>query len=54
MTNEHSIDFDGRNHEITPTLRKTADLVLHPRLRFWVLELPPVDVWPQIVGHFPL
>jgi len=54
MTNEHSIDFDGRNNEITPTLRKNVDLVLHPRLRFWVLELSPVDVWWQILGLFPL
>ena len=54
VNNDHTIDFDGRNYEITPTLRKTVTLVLHPRLRFWVLELPPKDVWTPILGHFTL
>jgi hypothetical protein len=54
VNNDHTIDFDGSNHEITPTLRKTVTLVLHPRLRLRVLELPPKDVWTPILGPFTL
>ena len=55
VNHDHTIDFDDRNYDITPpTLRKIVTLVHHPRLRFWVLELPPKDVWPPILGHFTL
>jgi hypothetical protein len=54
VNHDPTIDFDGRNYEISPTLRKTVTLVQHHRLRFWVLELPPKDVWTPILGHFTL
>lgn len=54
VNHDPTIDFEGSNYEITPTLRKTVTLVQHHRLRFWVLELPPKDVWTPILGHFTL
>ena len=46
LNNDHTIDFDGQNHEISATLRKSVTLLHHPNLRFWVLEHPPKDIWP--------
>ncbi len=54
VNHDHSIDFDGHNYEIAPTLRKTVTLIHHHRLRFWILEHPPKDVWPTILGRFTL
>jgi hypothetical protein len=54
VDNAHSIDFEGLNYEISATLRKSVTVVYHPRRQFWVLELPPKDVWPSILGHYTL
>ncbi len=54
FNHDHTIDFDGHNYEVAPTLRKTVTLIHHPRPRFWILEHPPKDVWPAISGHFTL
>ena len=54
VNQDHSIDFDGHNYEIAPTLRKTVTLIHHPRRRFWILEHSPIEVWPTILGHFTL
>ena len=54
VNNDHPIDFDGQNYEIAPTLRKSVTLLHHPKLRFGVLEHPPKDIWPPILGHFSL
>ena len=54
VNHDHTIDFDGQNYEISPTLRKSVTLLHHPKLRFWVLELPPTDIWTPILGHFSL
>jgi hypothetical protein len=54
VNHDHTIDFDGHNYEIAPTLRKTVTLVCHPLRRFCILEYPPKDVWPTILGHFTL
>ena len=54
VNHDHTIDCDGQNYEIAPTLRKSVTLLHHPKLRFWVLELPPTDIWPPILGHFSL
>jgi len=54
VNNDHSIDFDGRNYEISSTLRKSVTIVHHPTRQFWVVEHPPKAVWPPILGHFTL
>ena len=54
VNHDHTIDFDGHNYEIAPTLRKTVTLVHHPSRQFWILEHSPIDVWPTILGHFTL
>ena len=54
VNHDHTIDFEGHHYEIAPTLRKTVTLVDHPRRRFWILEQPPTDIWPTILGHFTL
>ncbi len=54
VNNDHTIDFQGRNYEISPTLRKSVTLVHHPNRRFWAVEHPPKDVWPPILGAFSL
>ncbi|MEI6336948.1 MAG: hypothetical protein WCQ57_00010 [Verrucomicrobiota bacterium] len=50
----HSIDFEGLNYDISATLRKSVTIVYHPNRQFWVLEHPPKDIWPPILGHFTL
>ncbi|GDX11444.1 hypothetical protein LBMAG57_32160 [Verrucomicrobiota bacterium] len=64
VNNDHTIDFDGQNFEISAVLRsppqssavlrKSVTLLHHPNLRFWVLEHPPKDVWPPILAAFSL
>lgn len=54
VDNAHSIDFEGLNYEISATLRKSVTVVYHPRRQFWVLELPPKDVWPSVLAHYTL
>jgi len=54
VNNDHTIDFEGQNYEISATLRKSVTLLHHPNLRFWVLEHPPKDLWPPILAHFTL
>lgn len=54
VNHDHTIDFEGHNYEIAPTLRKTVTLVHHPRRRLWILEHPPTDTWPAILAHFTL
>jgi hypothetical protein len=48
----HLLEFDGREFEITPTTRKSVTVLFHPEKKFWVLETPPTDIWPNILGHF--
>ncbi len=54
VNNDHTIDFDGSNYEISNTQRKSVTIVHHPGSRFWVVEHPPKTVWPPILGHFSL
>jgi len=54
VNNDHSIDFEGHQYEITPTKRKTVAIIHHPNRRFWVLQYPPKAVWPPILGAFDL
>ena len=54
VNNDHSIDFEGHNYEITPTKRKTVTIIHHPNRKFWVIEHPPVAVWPSVLGAFDL
>lgn len=54
VNNDHTIDFEGRNYEITTTLRKSVTLVHHPNRRFWVVEYPPKAIWPPVLGDFTL
>lgn len=54
VDNAHSIDFEGQNYEISATLRKHVTVVHHPKRQFWVVEHPPKEVWPPILGHYTL
>jgi hypothetical protein len=54
VNNDHTIDFEGHNYEITPTKRKTVAIVHHPNRKFWVLEHTPLAVWPSVLGAFEL
>lgn len=54
VNNDHTIDFEGHNYEISATKRKSVTIVHHPNSKFWVVELPPEDVWPSILGAFSL
>ncbi len=54
VNHDHTIDFEGRNYEISATKRKSVTIVHHPNTKFWVLEHPPKDVWPSVLGAFTL
>jgi hypothetical protein len=54
VNNDQTIDFEGLSYEISPTQRKTVTIVHHPNRRFWVLEHPPTEVWPNVLGAFTL
>ena len=54
VNNDHTIDFEGHNYEISGTKRKTVTIVHHPSTKFWVLEVPPKTVWPIVLGAFTL
>jgi len=48
------IEFDRRHYEIAPTSRKSVTALFHPARKPWVLEEPPKDTWPSILGGFTL
>ena len=54
VNNDQTVDFEGRNYEISSTLRKLITIVHHPKRQFWVVENPPLDVWPSILAHYSL
>jgi len=54
VNNDHTIDFEGHNFEISATKRKFVTIVHHPNTKFWVLEHPPKDAWPSVLGAFSL
>lgn len=54
VNNDQTIDFEGRNYEIATTSRKSVTIIHHPNLKFWVVDHPPKDVWPPILGTFGL
>ncbi|HWL51305.1 MAG TPA: hypothetical protein VNQ90_02650 [Chthoniobacteraceae bacterium] len=54
VNNDQTIDFEGQNYEISPSDRKSVTIVHHPNRKFWVLDHPPTDVWPFILGAFSL
>ena len=54
VNNDATIDFEGESFEIGPTQRKSVTVIHHPNQRFWVVESPPKDVWPPVLGQFTL
>ncbi|MGY8675643.1 MAG: hypothetical protein ACKVHO_23975, partial [Verrucomicrobiia bacterium] len=54
VNHDQTIDFEGRSYEISSTQRKSVTIVHHPYRKFWVLEHPPTDVWPPVLGAFTL
>lgn len=52
--NDHSIEFDGRSYQIAPTRKKYVTTLFHPASKLWVLEEPPKERWPTILGQFSL
>ena len=54
VNNDHTIDFEGRNFEISDTKRKSVTIVHHPNSKFWVVEHPPKGIWPPVLGAYGL
>lgn len=54
VNHDLTIDFEGRNYEISPTKRKTVTIIHHPNRCFWVIEHPPTAIWPPVLGAFSL
>ena len=54
VNNDHPIDFEGHNYDISRTPKSSVTLIHHPKLRFWVVEHPPTNIWPPILGAFSL
>ncbi len=54
VNNDQIIDFEGLSYEISPTQRKVVTIEHHPSRKFWVLEHPPTEVWPNVLGAFSL
>jgi len=54
VNNDHTIDFEGHNYEISATKRKTVTIVHHPSTKFRVLAFPPKTVWPTVHGAYTL
>ena len=54
VNNDQTIDFEGQNYEIATTARKSVAIIHHPNRKFWVLEHPPKNVWPCVLGAFSL
>jgi len=54
VNHDLTIDFEGLNYEISATKRKSVSIVHHPNSKFWVVEHPPKDVWPSVLGAFSL
>lgn len=54
VANDHSIEFDGRRFQIAPTAKKRVTVLFHPSQHLWVLNEPPSNVWPTILGRFSL
>jgi len=54
VNNDHTIDFEGQNYEISATLKKNVTIIHHPKRQIWVVEHVPKGVWPLILGHFTL
>ena len=54
VNNDQTIDFEGRNYEIATTAKKSVTIIQHPNHKFWVVEHPPKNVWPPILGTFGL
>lgn len=54
VNNDHTIDFEGQNYEITATAKKYVSLLHHPQRKFWILEERPKDVWPHVLGTYTL
>lgn len=54
VNNDHTVDFEGQNYEIMPTTKKFVSILHHPGRKFWVLEEPPSDVWPNVLGTYTL
>lgn len=53
----NTVDFLGRQWRITPTLKKTVWLVIHPDLVFWVVDRKPdprEPVWPTTLAKYRL
>jgi len=54
VNNDHTIDFDDQNYEIANTARTSVSIIHHPNRKLWVVEHPPKDIWPPILGFFTL
>ena len=54
VNNDHTIDFEGHNYEISSTTKKHVSILHHPGRIFWVLEEPPNDIWPNVLGTYTL
>lgn len=54
---DNRIDFLGRSWSIAPTKRAAITLIHHPLRQFWAVDqppLPPLNIWPEILGNYSL
>lgn len=57
VSSANTVDHLGRVWRISPTLKKTVWLVIHPDIRFWVIESRPDPLnpaWPTILASYTL
>ena len=57
VSHANTIDHLGKSWRISPTLKKTVWLVIHPGIRFWVVESRPDPLnpaWPTILASYTL
>jgi hypothetical protein len=57
VSSANTVGHLGRVWRISPTLKKTVWLVIHPDIRFWVVESRPDPLnpaWPTILASYTL
>jgi hypothetical protein len=57
VNSDNQIDFLGQSWPIAPTKRSSITLIHHPLRQFWAVTQPPVpplNIWPEILGKYSL
>ncbi|MGL5253964.1 MAG: hypothetical protein ACRC9L_02975 [Brevinema sp.] len=57
VSSANTIDFEGKNYQISPTDMKKVWLIYHHNKEFWVVESrpdPTAPRWSKVLGYFEL